>query len=925
MEQTGRADKMLSTLGRLELAETSLQRLPLLVLTWLVLEGPTDRRRIRELFWPDADGAASHMRVALTKLRAALPGMALTGDVLSVTLPCDALDLQLAPHPHRMYPGAFLADVRTDHLSAEFQEWVLEKREQLAEVVQLGLVREAEQSVSPLQASLLAEQAVGVAGAPPLNPELISRIQALALPGTPLDATLRRERATLDGAFPAVPVASSLLGRERELVQLLAFAGGEGAQALHVVGPGGVGKTALLLAAVREWQALGHPAVYLSLEPLRSLAEVAAQLARALGVTRPVANHTFGGLGQDLATRSLLVVLDGTDQRPEWLLALSDLLSAAPSVRILTAGRAAWADSWPHLLLTGLAVPAPQDSGAALLGAPAVQVLLRTAGPYAPSLAQDLPSLGVIARRVQGLPLALRLVGRWLHQRTLPEVVHLLQGQASEADATSLLHPILRRSWYDRTTEEQQALLLLAQAPDWHRDDLAAIAGLSRQQVQPLVEYGLLLQQEERFQVLPLLTAWLRTRQVDDPALAERHAEHHLARLLKASPTDTRLVAEQANVLQALKWRADQNRVEVLAIARLAQHFERLGLCNAGEAVLTELDAHLADKAARATLQVHRAWLAFRTGRMRDAEGLIRAVLQSEGSGEEPAFQRAVMQAHNVLAVLDGHRGMPERATASLQRAVQLARVLNDQERASVYLSNLAIQQKNLGRYAEALMALAEARAHHESQGNWELVWGDELRALQVRLDDPESDPRRMLEEAQRLAERVEKASPQLRGLVLLAAAQAALLLGEADLALRYATQVKSQGGRSPAPTLRAAAELAAARAHYLRFDTPAARQALLAAASLCLELQDDAGLLDSLIVLAEDLVYASPRLAHQLATVVVEHRASNAAQRRRSAQLVNPLASVEDGALPLAYWIGVGLKEIGARGTTKGLAHGPP
>ena len=52
---------VLQTLGGLRLHGTDLsQRLPLLVLAYLVIEGPTERQRLRGLFWPEAQSQGNN-------------------------------------------------------------------------------------------------------------------------------------------------------------------------------------------------------------------------------------------------------------------------------------------------------------------------------------------------------------------------------------------------------------------------------------------------------------------------------------------------------------------------------------------------------------------------------------------------------------------------------------------------------------------------------------------------------------------------------------------------------------------------------------------------------------------------------------------------------------------------------------------------
>jgi tetratricopeptide (TPR) repeat protein len=129
---------MLRTLGGLswEKAPDFRKKKPLLLLAYLALEGPRSRRHLVELFWPEASDALNSLSVALARLRG--PGVPLEGEeVLSVRVPCDALDLEAAlargdlEEAFRLYRGRFLEGA-DEGLSPELEEWVWGKREALA-------------------------------------------------------------------------------------------------------------------------------------------------------------------------------------------------------------------------------------------------------------------------------------------------------------------------------------------------------------------------------------------------------------------------------------------------------------------------------------------------------------------------------------------------------------------------------------------------------------------------------------------------------------------------------------------------------------------------------------------------------------------------------------------------------------------------
>jgi hypothetical protein len=60
---------MLQTLGKLELDGSDLKRpKPLLLLAYLSLEGPQERRHLAELFWPEATNGLASLSTALYRI-----------------------------------------------------------------------------------------------------------------------------------------------------------------------------------------------------------------------------------------------------------------------------------------------------------------------------------------------------------------------------------------------------------------------------------------------------------------------------------------------------------------------------------------------------------------------------------------------------------------------------------------------------------------------------------------------------------------------------------------------------------------------------------------------------------------------------------------------------------------------------------------
>lgn len=106
----------LRTLGGLKLEHSNFHRLkPLLLLTYLAVEGAKEKRHLQELFWPDAASPATSLRMALSQLRKADTGLFETDDLyIRATVESDVAGLlsaiqnrQLA-QVNELYEAAFL-------------------------------------------------------------------------------------------------------------------------------------------------------------------------------------------------------------------------------------------------------------------------------------------------------------------------------------------------------------------------------------------------------------------------------------------------------------------------------------------------------------------------------------------------------------------------------------------------------------------------------------------------------------------------------------------------------------------------------------------------------------------------------------------------------------------------------------------------
>ena len=252
---------LLLTLGGLELNHCDFSRpKPLLLLTYLALEGPQDRGHIAELFFEPGPRARSNLSMALTRLRKAVPE-AIGADELRVWTSIEietqrflnALQQRKWIQALKLYRGPFLAGLKLPNIKEELEEWLYEKREYFASQVQEVLLQVAEEEAAKgnfIEAAKKAEEAYFLQGVPSPEPEELSRFYTLLRAGeNPLAKEVYKEAKLFDIKLSLTKESAQtrlrrhFINRKRELEHINNLSLGEWA---WIKGGAGIGKTSLL-------------------------------------------------------------------------------------------------------------------------------------------------------------------------------------------------------------------------------------------------------------------------------------------------------------------------------------------------------------------------------------------------------------------------------------------------------------------------------------------------------------------------------------------------------------------------------------------------------------------------------------------------------------------------------------------------------
>ena len=276
-----------------------------------------------------------------------------------------------------------------------------------------------------------------------------------------------------------------LVGRENEIRDVSESVAS--APVTTLLGPGGVGKTALAVAVAAACsQDFPGGVTVVWLGSLRSADLVAAEVATQLGLPRSGGQSYEAALTGWLTERDVLLVIDNCEHVVSAVADLVEALTARlPRLRVLATSREPlWIDGEVTYRLAPLAVVGADASFEELAASSAVQLFRERAGARARGALDTERAcrlFGEICRRVDGLPLAIELAAARVAgldpediASHLDDLFTLLPQPARRADGAqrSLRATV---EWSDALLSEEERRLLRRMGVFAGRFDLGAI------------------------------------------------------------------------------------------------------------------------------------------------------------------------------------------------------------------------------------------------------------------------------------------------------------------------------------------------------------------------------------------------------------------------------------------------------------------
>jgi predicted ATPase/DNA-binding SARP family transcriptional activator/Tfp pilus assembly protein PilF len=806
--------------------------------------GWVGRAEIATMLWPGQAAKLAHANLRKTLFRlpalASLPAVESEGAALRLTVGTDVQAFEAALREQRradalaVYAGELLHGFDDDANEA-WSSWLGFERDRLrvawrgAALEHLAGALEPAEGIA-LSAHLLAHDPLDEAALRGHMQWLTAGGQSAAARdayhafatrlteelGVAPGAELKSLHDALHGAArraasePARPRAreDGFVGRVVELQRIAAQLAEPECRLLTLVGPGGVGKTRLA-HRVRDEVDGQFPdgVVFASLEDASTAADLGAALARELGAT--VRGDCEDALVERLRASRTLLILDNLEHLAGQLGIVTRLLARCPNLKILATSRVRLTLplEWT-LAVEGLPCPEPEDADR-LDAFDATRLFVATARRVEPALvpAAEAAAIVDICRQVDGLPLALELAATWTRVLSCSAIAAELRAGTELWHAADPGRParhasmqvVFDQSWRLLAPQERDALARLTVFQGGFGIEAArAVTGAALPVLAALADKSLLRKDGARASLHPLVHQLGAQRLADDEAERTREAHaRYFGRLVAESrhainvadaDAMRAMLADFENCRAAWRWHVAQRRLEALArcVATLLHFSDHHARIDDGLALLREaLDACDAstERGVAPRIMSGVAHLEYRLDRYAVAEELARRALAACRSARDHDTR---LQSHIVLGGCCFRTGRHEDARRHYAAALRESPAETDPHSAAAMLDNLALVEKAMGRYREALAMSVESLVQHRRLGDaaGEALCLNNLGALEADHGDADAADAHF---AQGLAVCERHGLVGTRALILANASGLALKRGDVDAAGSYA------------------------------------------------------------------------------------------------------------------------------------------
>jgi len=434
-----------------------------------------------------------------------------------------------------------------------------------------------------------------------------------ARPADSVESRIGQDRAQAAIRNNLTAQSTPFIGRHQDLADLQSRLRDPQCRLVTLVGPGGIGKTRLALAAAE--QHLPHMAdgvYFVSLQSVGSPTAIFSAIANAIGfrfyTDAPPQDQLIGYLHQ----KQMLLVLDNFEHLLEGAGRIAQLMANAPHLKIITTSREALRiqEEWFHPI-SGLRFPHDEEftpKSPELFDAIALfaQNARRSAVHF--SLEAEWPHVTRICRLVDGMPLGIELAAAWLKVIPCKQIANeiarnldiLTTRQQNLPERHRSIRVVLEQSWHMLDDDEQDVLSQLSVfRGGFGRDAAMQVANASPPILSTLLEKSFLRWENERYHIHELLRQFAEEQLQSigaDGQILEAHSRYYLSLVVEQGAalrgptpalTAQMLHLELDNLRQAWRLAVLQKKIDQLqsVFETLAYFYEYTGLLAEGQQI----------------------------------------------------------------------------------------------------------------------------------------------------------------------------------------------------------------------------------------------------------------------------------------------------------------------------------------------------
>ena len=506
------------------------------------------------------------------------------------------------------------------------------------------------------------------------------------------------------------PSPTPFVGREEELADLAELLANPDCRMMTILGPGGIGKTRLALAAAEQQiGSFAHGVYFVPLAAINATGSIVPAIAESLRISLPGNQPPQEQLFNYLRGKEMLLVVDNLEHLPAGNTLWAEMLHQSPNLVLLTTSRERLnlREEWVYEI-KGLQYPRDgtvENSEPCSAVAMFQQQARRADRRFAPDEA-GLAHIAHICRLVEGMPLGIELAAAWVTVHSCEQIAQELE--RSLDILTTRMHnaPARQRSiratfehsWQLLSPAERDVLARLSVFRGGFQTEAAAqVADASPATLSALLDKSLIRRfPSGRYDMHPLLKQYAAEKlQSDRQALAETQTRYvrHFATFL----------AQQVQVLQSARQKD--------SLAKIAAEIE-----NARQAWQTAVTLGDAAGIEQCLESLYR----FYDVRCRFQEGIDlfdRAIERWDEDGERAHLLGKLIARQGVLY---RRLGRYQRAAAAAAQCMAIFERLGARTEQAFCTINLADTLRHQGKYQEAgelaQKSLALAR---QTQDRW--------------------------------------------------------------------------------------------------------------------------------------------------------------------------------------------------------------